>query len=168
MVLCPSNSFSFSPEEELISSFITSSPNLILTWPKSAPRQFLDTFTCSLSSREFLFQVAERRCHCKGTRVTSFQEHHMVSDRPEVFQSSSSPSLELRMEHCLLPGAQVRYLYRKKRIHSVLASSRVYMNLSSLIFYTAKISRVFSWYMSKCYFHLVYYFKDTSCRSTPS
>lgn len=40
------------------------------------------------------------------------------------------------------------------------------MNLSSLIFFIPKINSVFSWYTSKCYFQLGYYFKDTSCRST--
>lgn len=52
-----------------------------------------------------------------------------------------------------------------KIIYSVLASSKVYMNLSSLIFFTAKINGGFSWYTSEFYFHLVYYFKDTCCRS---
>lgn len=40
------------------------------------------------------------------------------------------------------------------------------MNLSSLTFFTAKINSVFSWYIRQCYFHLVYYFKDTFWRST--
>lgn len=52
-----------------------------------------------------------------------------------------------------------------KIIYSVLASSKVYMNLSSLIFFTAKINGGFSWYTSEFYFHLVYYFQDTCCRS---
>lgn len=50
MVLIPSNSFRFSLEEEFISSFLTSSPELILTRSKPAQRQFLDTFTRCLSS----------------------------------------------------------------------------------------------------------------------
>lgn len=33
-------------------------------------------------------------------------------------------------------------------------------------FFTPKIKSVFSRYIRQCYFHLVYYFKDTFCRST--
>lgn len=107
MLLSPSNSSRFSEEEELISSFLIFSPKLILTLSKPGQRQFLDAFRGSLSSA---FQEAKRWCYCN-------QIHHLL--RPMYgLNQTRSPSLELWTQHCLLPRAQVRHLY--KRTASIL------------------------------------------------
>lgn len=90
-----------------------------------------------------------------------FNKSHLLQRRTCGLSQIWSPSLELRTQHCLLPGAQIVKQRKKNVFCSGFLGSLHEPYLSSFSFSKRKTNTVFSRYLSICCFCFVHHLSQS-------